>query len=140
MRGLNVHGQSSRALWALLAALLALALFVNGVIMTGAPLSWYAPLQACLSHAGSDRLCGRFSQDLYLRRRRACDDIKTPEAWLVTSCARLCIDRLRAGAPFAVITIETDGDKVRKVFATLNPDKFLFLRQAAETRQRVDTR
>jgi AhpD family alkylhydroperoxidase len=30
-----------RALWALLAALLALALFMNGVAMMGAPLSWY---------------------------------------------------------------------------------------------------
>jgi hypothetical protein len=30
-----------RALWALLAALLALALFVNGAAMMGAPLSWY---------------------------------------------------------------------------------------------------
>lgn len=30
-----------RALWALLAALLALALFMNGVVMMGAPLSWY---------------------------------------------------------------------------------------------------
>jgi AhpD family alkylhydroperoxidase len=30
-----------RALWALLAALLALALFMNGVAMLGAPLSWY---------------------------------------------------------------------------------------------------
>jgi RNA polymerase sigma-70 factor, ECF subfamily len=35
-------------------------------------------------------------QDLYLRWRRAGDGIKTPEAWLVTACARLCIDRLRA--------------------------------------------
>ena len=35
-------------------------------------------------------------QDLYLRWTRAGDDIKTPEAWLVTACARLCIDRLRA--------------------------------------------
>jgi RNA polymerase sigma-70 factor, ECF subfamily len=35
-------------------------------------------------------------QDLYLRWRRAGEDIKTPEAWLVTACARLCIDRLRA--------------------------------------------
>ena len=30
-----------RALWALIAALLALALFVNGVAMMGAPLSWF---------------------------------------------------------------------------------------------------
>jgi hypothetical protein len=30
-----------RALWALIAALLALALFMNGVAMMGAPLSWY---------------------------------------------------------------------------------------------------
>ena len=30
-----------RALWALIAALLALALFINGVAMMGAPLSWY---------------------------------------------------------------------------------------------------
>jgi hypothetical protein len=30
-----------RTLWALIAALLALALFVNGVAMIGAPLSWY---------------------------------------------------------------------------------------------------
>ena len=29
------------ALWALIAALLALALFVNGVAMIGTPLSWY---------------------------------------------------------------------------------------------------
>jgi hypothetical protein len=29
----------------------------------------------------------------------------------------------RNGAPFAVTTIETEGDKVRKVFVTLNPDK-----------------
>ncbi len=29
----------------------------------------------------------------------------------------------RSGAPFAVAAIETDGEKVRKVFATLNPDK-----------------
>ncbi|HZZ21885.1 MAG TPA: RNA polymerase sigma-70 factor [Roseiarcus sp.] len=35
-------------------------------------------------------------QDLYLRWRRVEEDIKTPEAWLVTACARLCIDRLRA--------------------------------------------
>ena len=35
-------------------------------------------------------------QDLYLRWMRAEEDIKTPEAWLVTACARLCIDRLRA--------------------------------------------
>ena len=30
-----------RALWALIAALLALGLFINGVAMMGAPLSWY---------------------------------------------------------------------------------------------------
>jgi RNA polymerase sigma-70 factor (ECF subfamily) len=35
-------------------------------------------------------------QDLYLRWIRVEEDIKTPEAWLVTACARLCIDRLRA--------------------------------------------
>ena len=35
-------------------------------------------------------------QDLYLRWTRAGDGVKTPEAWLVTACARLCIDRLRA--------------------------------------------
>jgi RNA polymerase sigma-70 factor, ECF subfamily len=35
-------------------------------------------------------------QDLYLRWTRVEEDIKTPEAWLVTACARLCIDRLRA--------------------------------------------
>ena len=35
-------------------------------------------------------------QDLYLRWTRAGDDIKTPEAWLLTACARLCIHRLRA--------------------------------------------
>jgi RNA polymerase sigma-70 factor, ECF subfamily len=35
-------------------------------------------------------------QDLYLRWMSAGEDIQTPEAWLVTACARLCIDRLRA--------------------------------------------
>jgi RNA polymerase sigma-70 factor (ECF subfamily) len=35
-------------------------------------------------------------QDLYLRWMRVEQDVKTPEAWLVTACARLCIDRLRA--------------------------------------------
>jgi RNA polymerase sigma-70 factor, ECF subfamily len=35
-------------------------------------------------------------QDLYLRCMRCEEEIKTPEAWLVTACARLCIDRLRA--------------------------------------------
>jgi RNA polymerase sigma-70 factor, ECF subfamily len=35
-------------------------------------------------------------QDLYLRWRSVEEDIKTPDAWLVTACARLCIDRLRA--------------------------------------------
>ena len=34
----------------------------------------------------------------------------------------------RSGAPFAVTTIETEGDKVRKVFATLNPDKLAHVR------------
>jgi hypothetical protein len=29
----------------------------------------------------------------------------------------------RNGAPFAATTIEVEGDKVRKVFVTLNPDK-----------------
>jgi RNA polymerase sigma factor (sigma-70 family) len=35
-------------------------------------------------------------QDLYLRWRSVEEDVNTPEAWLVTACARLCIDRLRA--------------------------------------------
>jgi RNA polymerase sigma-70 factor (ECF subfamily) len=35
-------------------------------------------------------------QDLYLRWRRVEEDIKAPEAWLVTACTRLCLDRLRA--------------------------------------------
>jgi RNA polymerase sigma-70 factor, ECF subfamily len=35
-------------------------------------------------------------QDLYLRWMKVEDDIATPEAWLVTACARLCVDRLRA--------------------------------------------
>jgi len=35
-------------------------------------------------------------QDLYLRWRSVEEDIKTPDAWLVTACARLCIDRLLA--------------------------------------------
>jgi len=35
-------------------------------------------------------------QDLYLRWRAAEEDVASPEAWLVTACARLCIDRLRA--------------------------------------------
>ena len=35
-------------------------------------------------------------QDLYLRWRAAASDVAAPEAWLVTACARLCIDRLRA--------------------------------------------
>jgi RNA polymerase sigma-70 factor (ECF subfamily) len=35
-------------------------------------------------------------QDLYLRWMKVEEDVKTPEAWLVTACARLCIDRLRA--------------------------------------------
>jgi RNA polymerase sigma-70 factor (ECF subfamily) len=34
-------------------------------------------------------------QDLYLRWRKV-EEVATPEAWLVTACARLCIDRLRA--------------------------------------------
>jgi RNA polymerase sigma-70 factor (ECF subfamily) len=35
-------------------------------------------------------------QDLYLRWRAVGEDVESPEAWLVTACARLCIDRLRA--------------------------------------------
>ncbi len=35
-------------------------------------------------------------QDLYLRWRKVEEEVATPEAWLVTACARLCIDRLRA--------------------------------------------
>ncbi|WP_330886857.1 RNA polymerase sigma-70 factor [Ferrovibrio sp.] len=36
-------------------------------------------------------------QDTYLRWHRAeIAEIQTPEAWLVTACTRLCIDRLRA--------------------------------------------
>jgi RNA polymerase sigma-70 factor (ECF subfamily) len=35
-------------------------------------------------------------QDLYLRWIKVEEGIQTPEAWLVTACARLCIDRLRA--------------------------------------------
>ena len=34
----------------------------------------------------------------------------------------------RDGAPFAVAAIETDGEKVRKVFATLNPDKLVYVK------------
>jgi RNA polymerase sigma-70 factor (ECF subfamily) len=34
----------------------------------------------------------------------------------------------RNGAPFAVTTIEIEGDKVRRVFATLNPDKLAHVR------------
>src|SRR6266404_3697480 len=36
-------------------------------------------------------------QDAYLRRHRgASDELRSPEAWLVTTVTRLCIDRLRA--------------------------------------------
>ncbi len=35
-------------------------------------------------------------QDLYLRWRAAAADVAAPDAWLITACARLCIDRLRA--------------------------------------------
>src|SRR6185437_13419500 len=36
-------------------------------------------------------------QDAYLRwHRGASDDLRSPEAWLVTTVTRLCIDRLRA--------------------------------------------
>jgi RNA polymerase sigma-70 factor (ECF subfamily) len=36
-------------------------------------------------------------QDTYLRwHRQAIDELRSPEAWLVTACTRLCIDRLRA--------------------------------------------
>jgi len=35
-------------------------------------------------------------QDLYLRWRKVEEEVASPEAWLVTACARLCIDRLRA--------------------------------------------
>jgi RNA polymerase sigma-70 factor (ECF subfamily) len=36
-------------------------------------------------------------QDTYLRWHRAdADAVRVPEAWLVTACTRLCIDRLRA--------------------------------------------
>jgi len=35
-------------------------------------------------------------QDLYLRWRKHEEGVASPEAWLVTACARLCIDRLRA--------------------------------------------
>jgi RNA polymerase sigma-70 factor (ECF subfamily) len=34
----------------------------------------------------------------------------------------------RDGAPFAVATIEADGERVGKVFATLNPDKLARIR------------
>ena len=42
----------------------------------------------------------------------------------------------RNGAPFAVAAIETDGEKMRKVFATLNQDKLAHV-QAAARRERV---
>jgi len=36
-------------------------------------------------------------QDAYLRwHRGASDELRSPEAWIVTTVTRLCIDRLRA--------------------------------------------
>ena len=94
-----------RALSALLAALLALALFINGVAMMG----------------GADRVA-RFIVGVMAKGGAGVDFefvmVNGAPGWVLS----------RDGAPFAVAAIETDGEKVRKVFATLNPDKLAHVR------------